>query len=68
MAMVLTEPLTPLQPRQVPVPRPKSGELLVKVEACAVCRTDLHVVDGELPEPEIASNTRTRNRGDGLPV
>lgn len=53
MAMVLTKPLTPLQPRQVPVPEPKPGELLVKVEACAVCRTDLHVVDGELPNPKL---------------
>jgi propanol-preferring alcohol dehydrogenase len=53
MAMVLTKPLTPLQPRQVPVPRPKPGELLVKVEACAVCRTDLHVVDGELPNSKL---------------
>jgi propanol-preferring alcohol dehydrogenase len=53
LAMVLTKPLTPLQPQQVGVPRPKSGELLVKVEACAVCRTDLHVVDGELPNPKL---------------
>jgi propanol-preferring alcohol dehydrogenase len=52
-AMVLTKPLTPLTPAQVPIPTPKRGELLVKVEACAVCRTDLHVVDGELPEPKL---------------
>ena len=53
LAMVLTKPLAPLQLLQVPVPKPKSGELLVKVEACAVCRTDLHVVDGELPNPKL---------------
>jgi alcohol dehydrogenase, propanol-preferring len=52
-AMVLTKPLTPLQPLQIPVPQPKRGDLLVKVEACAVCRTDLHVVDGELPNPKL---------------
>ena len=51
--MVLNKPLTRLTPVQIPVPRPKSGELLVKVEACAVCRTDLHVVDGELTQPKL---------------
>ena len=39
----------PLEPVVRPVPRPAEGELLVRVEACAVCRTDLHVIDGELP-------------------
>src|ERR1700680_4843495 len=39
----------PLQFTDVPVPRPKSGEILVRVHACGVCRTDLHVVEGELP-------------------
>jgi len=38
-----------LQPIEMPVPTRRDGELLVKVEACAVCRTDLHVVDGDLP-------------------
>jgi alcohol dehydrogenase, propanol-preferring len=52
-AMVLTKPRTPLSPVQVPIPKPRPGEILVKVEACAVCRTDLHVVDGELPEPKL---------------
>jgi propanol-preferring alcohol dehydrogenase len=37
----------------VPIPRPADGELLIKVHACAVCRTDLHVVDGELPHPKL---------------
>ena len=38
---------------EVPVPRPGPGQLLVKVAACAVCRTDLHVIDGELPNPKV---------------
>ena len=40
----------PLHVRDVPVPRPASGEVLVKVRVCGVCRTDLHVVEGELPD------------------
>lgn len=42
----------PLVLEDLPVPRPGPGELLVKIAACAVCRTDLHVVDGELPNPK----------------
>ncbi len=41
-----------LQLREVPVPRPAAGQVLVRVRACGVCRTDLHVVDGELPHPK----------------
>jgi len=52
-AMVLDRPLTPLVPRDRPVPQPGAGEILVAVEACGVCRTDLHVVDGELPHPKL---------------
>ncbi|PYL94706.1 MAG: alcohol dehydrogenase, partial [Verrucomicrobia bacterium] len=48
-AMVLDKPKQPLQLRDVPKPNPGRGQLLVRVSACAVCRTDLHVVDGELP-------------------
>jgi len=40
----------PLQLRELPVPQPGPGEVRVRVLACGVCRTDLHVVDGELPE------------------
>ena len=47
--MVLTAPGTPLQAVDRPVPEPGPGQLRVRVAACAVCRTDLHVVDGELP-------------------
>ncbi|MGC9514061.1 zinc-dependent alcohol dehydrogenase family protein [Methanocrinis sp.] len=52
-AMVLEEPRTPLKEKRVPVPRPGPGEILIKVRACGVCRTDLHIVDGELPEPKL---------------
>jgi propanol-preferring alcohol dehydrogenase len=48
-AMVLERPKTPLVPRDLPTPRPEKGEVLVQVAACGVCRTDLHLVDGELP-------------------
>lgn len=52
-AMVMDAPNTPLRPAELPVPRPGPGEVLVKVAACGVCRTDLHVVDGELTEPKL---------------
>lgn len=52
-AMVLSAPGRPLAMEARPDPRPSSGEIVVRVEACAVCRTDLHVVDGELPHPRL---------------
>ena len=52
-AMVLQESGQPLQYRDVPVPKPGPDQILVKVHACGVCRTDLHVVDGELPDPKL---------------
>jgi propanol-preferring alcohol dehydrogenase len=52
-AMVLDKPKQPLQLRDVPKPKAGNGQLLVRVSTCAVCRTDLHVVDGELPEPKL---------------
>lgn len=51
--MLLTAAGQPLVCSDVPIPRPDAGQLLVKVAACAVCRTDLHVVDGELPDPKL---------------
>ena len=48
-AMVLRSPRSALQYTSVDEPRPGNGQVLVKVHACGVCRTDLHVVDGELP-------------------
>jgi alcohol dehydrogenase, propanol-preferring len=52
-AMVLEEPGSSLQAREVPEPHPGPGQIRVRVRACAVCRTDLHVVDGELPHPKL---------------
>jgi propanol-preferring alcohol dehydrogenase len=52
-AMVLDEPKQPLQLRDVTKPKPGRGQLLVRVSTCAVCRTDLHVVDGELPDSKL---------------
>lgn len=43
----------PLELTDLPVPTPRGDELLVEVCACAVCRTDLHVVEGDLPDPEL---------------
>src|SRR5688572_25767876 len=43
----------PLELRDVPVPEPAAGEILVKVRACGVCRTDLHGGEGELPEAKL---------------
>ena len=51
--MVLDKPRQPLQLRDVEKPRPSKGQLLVQIITCAVCRTDLHVADGELPEPKL---------------
>jgi alcohol dehydrogenase, propanol-preferring len=52
-AMRLHVPGQPLIADDLPVSRPVRGQLLVKIAACAVCRTDLHVVDGELTEPKL---------------
>ena len=52
-AMVFEAPHTPLAPRERPMPQPAAGEILIEIEACGVCRTDLHVVDGELPNPKL---------------
>ncbi len=50
LAMVLREIGGPLLPEERPDPIPGPGEVRIRVEACAVCRTDLHVIDGELPQ------------------
>jgi propanol-preferring alcohol dehydrogenase len=52
-AMVLERPKTPLVMRERSVPQPGQGEIVVEIAACGVCRTDLHVVDGELPDPKL---------------
>jgi len=52
-AVVLEQPRSPLALREKPTPAPGSGDVLVEIAACGVCRTDLHVVDGELPDPKL---------------
>src|SRR5437773_2464493 len=52
-AMVLDKPRQPLQLRDIEKPRPAKSQLLVRIATCAVCRTDLHVVDAELPDPKL---------------
>ena len=52
-AMVLVEPRRPLELRELVDPRPQPGQVLLRVRACGVCRTDLHVADGELPDPKL---------------
>ncbi len=52
-AQLLTAVGQPLAAGDVAAPRPGPGQVLIRVSACAVCRTDLHVVDGELPEPKL---------------
>jgi alcohol dehydrogenase, propanol-preferring len=52
-AMVLDRAGTPLRPADLPEPDPGAGEVLLRVRACGVCRTDLHVVEGDLPHPKL---------------
>src|SRR5438132_6710422 len=52
-AMLLEAAGRPLREATVPVPKPGPGQLLIQVRACGVCRTDLHVADGELPNPKL---------------
>jgi len=52
-AMVLERPNAPLVPRDLPTPRAGPGQVLLRVGACGVCRTDLHIADGELTGPKL---------------
>lgn len=52
-AMILEEPGKPLRLVEKPVPEPGPGQLLLRVHACGICRTDLHIVDGELKKPKL---------------
>jgi propanol-preferring alcohol dehydrogenase len=52
-AMVLEAAGRPLKPAELPVPTPGPNQILLKVAACGVCRTDLHIVDGELAQPKL---------------
>jgi propanol-preferring alcohol dehydrogenase len=51
--MVLHAAREPLRAEELPVPQPAPGQVLLRVRACGVCRTDLHVVDGELTRPKL---------------
>ncbi len=64
-AMLLDAPGRPLRAVELPMPVPGPGQVLVRVEACAVCRTDLHLVDGELPHPKLPVDPGPRDRGRG---
>lgn len=52
-AMVFREIGRPLELEDRPLPRPGAGEIRVRIEACAICRTDLHIFDGDLPNPKL---------------
>jgi alcohol dehydrogenase, propanol-preferring len=52
-AMVLERQREPLRAAELPDPEPGPGQILLKVHSCGVCRTDLHIVDGELPRPKL---------------
>jgi propanol-preferring alcohol dehydrogenase len=52
-AMLLEAQKQPLRLAELPTPKPGPGQVLLKVSACAVCRTDLHIIDGELPNPKL---------------
>ena len=75
-AMLLHAPGQPLRPADLPVPTPGPGQVLVKVAACGICRTDLHVVDGELAEPrlplvpghQVVGRVAARGPGVGAPT
>jgi len=52
-AMILQQQGAPLELGEIPRPEPEAHQLLIKVHACGICRTDLHVMDGDLPDPEL---------------
>jgi propanol-preferring alcohol dehydrogenase len=52
-AMILENQNQPLKLKIVPVPQPEEGQVLIKVIACGICRTDLHVIDGDLKQPKL---------------
>ncbi len=51
--MVLEKRSTPLVLKELEIPKPNANQVLIKVKACAVCRTDIHIFDGELSEPKL---------------
>ncbi|EYD72813.1 Alcohol dehydrogenase [Limimaricola hongkongensis DSM 17492] len=65
-AMVLERQSAPLEWREVERPRPGAGEIGLKVEACGVCRTDLHILDGELADPVLPLIPGMRSSGRSM--
>ena len=59
-AMQLRQPGQSLVPVDLEPPSPGPGQLSVKVQACGVCRTDLHVLDSELPNPRLPWSSSSR--------
>ena len=51
--MVMEKAKTPLREMEIPTPQPAADQILIKVKACGVCRTDLHILDGELTRPKL---------------
>ena len=64
-ALVLDAPRTPLRATELPDPVAAPGQILLRVRACGVCRTDLHIVDGELDAPGAPARARTSDRRRG---
>src|ERR1700676_2449938 len=52
-AMQLRAAKEPLRLEELPIPTPATGQVLIRISVCAVCRTDLHIVSGELSEPKL---------------
>jgi propanol-preferring alcohol dehydrogenase len=52
-AMIFEKPGQPLRLVEIPIPKPAANQVLIHIEACGVCRTDLHIIDGELPYPTL---------------
>ncbi|BAZ39292.1 alcohol dehydrogenase [Calothrix sp. NIES-4101] len=52
-AMILDAPGKPLRLVNLPIPTPSSHQVLIQVHTCGICRTDLHIVDGELTNPKL---------------
>ena len=67
-AMLLDAPGRALRLAEVAQPVPGAGQVLVRVKACAVCRTDLHVVDGDLPSPSCRWSPATRSSARSWPA
>ena len=61
-AQLLTAVGKPLDAADLPAPRPGAGQVLIEMRACAVCRTDLHIIDGELPDPKLPLVSLRRGR------